>query len=231
MQMKRILKRSFIPTGKTGTTQQQQLQENNPSLTSQPFTLRNISNLLLNDFIRCYTEEDLSPLIISGKPTKVQLQKQFTDIAMDYHDLIGSAETRTMLMMRKKYIRQEAKIQQVVFFTHAWLLRPNKELKEKIKKLGFHFDSNKSAKLILDSLDHHLKAWKIDLEVIQKDIQNYLKKKQVTEKVTRKTFLENIVAMKKEGFDVDLMKTMTDEYAVAVNAYNQLIETRQQQAA
>lgn len=229
--MKTKLKQLFTSCRKAGTLPQHQQQSSSVLPTSLPFTLRKISELSVNDWIRCDIENDLSVLIISGNPTAEELQLHYNDIAIEYHDLIGSSATRNMLMMRKKMIRLQYKIKQAIYCTNAYLYKRDKRLKEILSSLNFRFESSKSDQHILKLLEAHVKNWTVDLQKMQADIDTYVQKNKSADKVTRRTYLENIVALKKEGFDININATMLDEYAVAFNAFNQIMEAKQSKAA
>lgn len=231
MPMKTKLRQLFIKMRKAGTSPLQAQPGSNPLSTSPAFTLRSSKNLLLNHFIDCYVENKLELLIISGQPNEQELKAHFYDLLTEYHDLIGSIQNKTILSYRKRLVKIREKIKQVIFCTHIYLVKRDPALKAILSKYNFRFESHLSDANVLKLLDSHVRNWNVDLEIVIKEIEQYNEKNKSDTKASRKTFLENIVAMKKEGFDIQLNSTMLDEYAVAVNAFNQLIEAKRKAAA
>lgn len=228
MQKKTKQTPSFISMEASGSSQQSSLQENVASLTSLLFTLHSIETIDVNNWVKCYCDNDLRPLIISGTPTPHDLQQCFQEILIDYHDKIGSVESLTMVSMRKKITRTRGKLIIVPLLLHNYILTRKKELKDMMGKYFFRFDSTWSDERLHTHLQAHIKNWDVELQMFEKDLDRYIESKKTTDKVTRETFLKNIVQMRKEGFDVT-MTTMLDEYAITVQLFNQFIANKEKE--
>jgi hypothetical protein len=62
----------------------------------------NILDLPLQKFIECQCKDNLYALVISGDPTKEQLQMAWIDIQQQYCDAIGNNEMRLYLSLQKE---------------------------------------------------------------------------------------------------------------------------------
>jgi hypothetical protein len=215
----------FTSMVRSGNSPQSRVPVSETLPTSPPSTLRHIHEIDVNAWVKCYCENDLRPLIIDGKPTPEQLQERFQEILIEYHDRIGSHESRSMVSMRKKIVRTRAKLIIVPMLIQNYLLTGKKELKDLAAKYSFRFESTMHPELIIKHLQAHIKNWEVELDMYQKDLDNYIAARHSDDKVTRETFIKNIVHMRKEGFDVS-MKTMLDEYAVSIQLFNQYIESK-----
>lgn len=230
MQMKTKLKQLFTSMGRFGNLLQLRRHLNKTSPTLPAFTLRKLSEISVDGFIRCYCENDLTAMILTGEPSEQDLLLHLTDLVIDYHDLIGSPQSRNMLFMRKRITRLRTKIKMAIYCTGVYLDKRDPQLKEILSGFNFRFEGRKSDDQIIKLLDAHVKNWKIDLSNLEKDVETYIKANRSTEQTTRRTFIENIVDMKKEGYDINIKSTMADEYAVTVCSYNQLMESREKVA-
>ena len=219
---------SFTSMDSSGSLPQNKVPVSETLPTLQPCTLRTIEDIDVNAWVKCYCDNDLRPLIIDGTPTPEMLQERFQEILIEYHDRIGSIESLSMVSMRKKITRTRSKLIIVPLLLHNYMLSRKKEFKDLMGKYSFRFDATWSDERLQTHLEAHIKNWSIELNMFEKDLNDYLQAKKTTDKVTRETFLRNIVQMRKEGFDVS-MKTMLDEYAVSVQLFNQFITNKEKE--
>ena len=201
------------------------------SAISLPYLLHSIESLPLKSFIACYTGQGLQSLIISGHPTEEQLQEQFRNITLEYHDLIASEQSKAYVALQKQVIRIAGRIMLLNAVFPVYLNNRNEELKKIMSKNGFHFQKEQSEKLLNKLFVAYMKSLYAELSNKEKDVDKLIKEGSSTEQATRETFINNIIAMGKEGYVIDLEKVMTDVYALTLKAYNELMGAKIKAAA
>lgn len=227
MPIKTMFQRLFTSPVKAGNSQLSPLHDSKVLSTSQgSISLKEIHELVLFDFIKAYVDGDLSVLVHKGsvRPPDGKLKDHFQNILIEYHDLIGSTETKTLVQLRKKIIQFRSKIAQVISIGYSWNENRKPALLDILHAHGFFPAEEASKEDVYNQLFAHVKDWEVDLSVAEKDLDLYISKKKANDKATKKTFLDNVVVLKKNGFQIDIHKTMLDEYAVAIHHYNQMIE-------
>lgn len=86
--------------------------ENSPQESLQSNTFyRSIIDLPLRNFITCAVDNNLYALIITGKPSDLELQLAWEDIQQEYSDAIGDSEGKLYLSLMKDIIIIDAKHQ------------------------------------------------------------------------------------------------------------------------
>jgi hypothetical protein len=83
---------------------------------------------MLDKFIVCLCEKDLSPLIIEGNPSKTELQDAWQKIYDEYADALKTKEQRGM----KNLVTEVTILQQRVFAIHACVFRLSIQHSEEI---------------------------------------------------------------------------------------------------
>ena len=227
MPIKTMFQRLFTSPAKAGNSQQNPMHVSKASSISQDsISLKEIHEISVFEFIKAYVDGDLSVLLHRGSyvPPDWKLKDHFNNVMIEYHDLIGSPETKTLVQLRKKIIQLRSKIAQVISVGYSWNENRKHTLLEILHSHGFFPSEDASKQDVYNQLVAHVKDWEVDLDVAENDMELYINKKKSNDKATKKTFLDNVVVLKKNGFQIDMHKTMLDEYAVAIHHYNQMIE-------
>ena len=81
-----------------------------PTSTQNHNLYHRITDLPLHKFITCLVDKDLSPLIISGTPTKNQLLEAWQIIYDEFSDAIGGGENKTYLSLLKDITKLDNKL-------------------------------------------------------------------------------------------------------------------------
>lgn len=89
-----------------------------PPLSSNKL-INSITDLMLDKFVICLCEKDLSPLIIEGNPSKKQLQDAWQKVYDEYCDALKTKQQKGM----KNLVTEVTILQQRVFAIHACVFR------------------------------------------------------------------------------------------------------------
>ena len=191
--------------------------------------LHDLTTIPLDSFISVYLNKEYALLIKSGNPDELELITHWNDLLLKYFDLLDSEQSSAYLGMQKQIWHLSFKMQAVSIMFSVWLISRNEDIKTMMSKRGFFFDKNSPENIIVNQFDGTIKNWNNQIKIVQKQMDE-MEAESTSIKVTRETFISNIVDMKKEGYNVSLQDS-TEMYAVTLRKYKQYITHKYKSAS
>jgi hypothetical protein len=181
------------------------------------------NQLPLNIFIDCLIDNDLSGLVIRGRPTPEQLSAAWEDIYIEYIDLSQSAESLYSIRIQAEVtlLSDEIKrVEEILYFLSPEMLpflngREN-ELVEILRSYGYkqRFDFTTDYSKTIIAIRGRLNPKKLRLDSRLKEMGEYVKSKS-NGKPSRSVFDTNLVRMSRfQGYSIRAKEITVAEYVM-----------------
>lgn len=184
---------------------------------------KSCSELPLYNFIKILVFNDLSYLIIKGKPRN--LHALWNDIFEEYVKLTGDEKQSELLMLYKETAFLSNKIFLVQSIVYSLRIQYSKELQDMLIKQGFRIDLNvkdlSSYQKKLDNVLTQLKKVQSDLDRRKEEI----KKHDTGEKVSESYYDEVLSELSKfQGYRLNSKEISVSEFVSIRNRYNKYVK-------
>lgn len=196
---------------------------------------RTCSQLLMDKFIVCFVDNDLTPLIISGTPTEQELADAWRNIKEEYTELVRSEEQQHSNDLNAEIIVIQNRIFRINMCVEALKYVYTSDLVEELREQHMPFEYNPDfpdqyytdlQKTIERTNGLHLK-----LKLKQDELQEWYEQntKNKTE-VSREQFDTVLAALTEaNGFLVDESKITVTQYARMINRYHAKLIAQQRE--
>lgn len=186
---------------------------------------------MLSAFIDAYLNANYRAIVKSGNPDEEQLAAAWSDILLDYYDLVLTEKSKIYLGLNKQMLGYAARIEQLPVLVQGWLISRSDDLKRKIASLGFHFQKIHTDEQILNQLFAHIKYLTLEMDNRKKDMENLMKTDSDGGTVTRQTFIDNLIVLNKEfGIGVNDRAVTLEVYALCLHQFNEIIQAKMRAA-
>lgn len=187
-----------------------------------------LSEISLESFIAAYCEGDKEKIVKKGRPSKAQLSAAWANLMLDYHDAIGSQETKRYVNLAKQIAQYSFRIEYCTLLGQAYLIRRTEDVKRRLSAAGIHFQATDTDDKIASLIVAQCKAWDIETERLAQQMDTEFKSSgDEGEPVTRQTFITNLIAVNKEtGIGTNTQTVTAEVYCYAVRYHNDLVQAQ-----
>lgn len=211
-----------------------------PSPSANTFHLSG-STLPWAKFLDVYCEGKLHSLIISGKPSPVQLIEAWENILSDYVSIIGTSESQYLMALQRQIGVLETKIACVdtclLLLSQQWqtLGKRNDKAVQELGRMGyrFPFNDNDAASFERDLKAVHTrsKTLLVELETKQKDLQRV--NKSVNGKIKeRADFDAELMTLSRyQGYNINEEVITVTKYANIYKSFVQYVGSQKEKKA
>lgn len=194
----------------------------------------------LNQFISCNFDNDLSVLIISGKPSPKQLEQAWDNIFTEYIDISGLyKEMEELTLMRSiQFLKARNTSISVTIQSQLQALeiigQPLTEYFQVFESNDYHVSWNGDKKDFIAQMEQiktEQISYETELEDLETELDNFFKEQE--EKIkkrptgSRKQFLRMINNLEKLGNRIDTDKLSVERFAVMISDYREISETQE----
>jgi hypothetical protein len=190
----------------------------------------------INQFLRAAFDDDLSILIISGKPSPKQLQEAFENILTEFNDISGQSPMMDELVLMRQILILEARIKAVEMFLFAdeqAAKHPTCPVIEDFSlyhKYGYSIEYHGDKKDFLRQLELIKQAemsYRVDHQELCSELEALRKKdeKQVRPTTSRVNFLKQIKNIELfYKYQIDFEKYSVERLAILIKDFREMID-------
>jgi hypothetical protein len=188
--------------------------------------------LPLDRFIRCYTEGDLTALVISGAPTPEELQDAWNAICLEYVEINSSPETLHLYFLQREISLLADEIyhvETILYFLSPVMLPFSMDHKDGLVKILHSFgykqaiDFTTDYSPVLEAIQNRLAPKKIKLQTKEKELATFMAGKEGLT-LTADHFDSWLIKLwKMQGGNIIRAKDITvKEYVNLIKEYNKI---------
>jgi hypothetical protein len=190
----------------------------------------------INQFMRCAFKDDLSVLIVSGKPSLKQLKQAWQNIIEEFNDISGqSAQTEELVLMRQIQILEDRIEAMRVYIEMHRTCALSKELPiitnhfTLFHKYGYPVAYTGDKKDFLEQLndvEHAEQSYIWDLESLKEELKTLqAKNDDINPTATDLNFLQQIQRIELfHKFSIDFEKYSVKRLAILIKDFRELSE-------
>lgn len=184
--------------------------------------------LMMDKFIDCLVSENYNSLIISGNPSKEQLDAAWNNIISEYAELIGSEHYETIIRLTKEINAAVFKFNRVSLYVFILGIMHSESIANHLRKMGYPGNYNPSnQEMYKRDLETSLnKAKTLLAQAQQKQIQlNKLESSIEKGKIDRRHFDEVIIALSDhKKYQVKEDQITVQKYCIMIKNMKRRIE-------
>jgi hypothetical protein len=168
-------------------------------------------------------DEDITPLIISGKPPLEVLQQAWLKIYIEYIDYSQNADMAYAQRLQRDIVLLRARLLKVEYCVRYLALQHDDDLVAELRKLNFRFKFNPEIKdqylQDLKGVIQRCSSWQLQLEMKEAELKAYQDKNK-GEKPDRIYFTKILARLAEfNHFRIDPKITTVAEFAIMKNNY------------
>jgi hypothetical protein len=187
---------------------------------------QNITDLPLSKYIECVVDNNLSALIISGYPTKEQLQSAWLEIAEQYAEAMGDAERKMYLKLYKELILLNIEYQQVINLIEVLTIVQYEPFEKKLNELLFtNFAFTDKREKEIETCYRFSKQILVKIEYKNGQLEGMKQHKDETEGRPNREYFQSILITLSDHAKYPVMETIsTFEFCERVKRFTQFVE-------
>lgn len=176
------------------------------------------SSLSLGKFIDIFCDGNLKALIISGEPSPFDLADAWEAILNQYVDIIGSTESKHLIMLQRQVLLLKAKISLVDTAVKVLSERWSQVTADELMKLGYKVNEKTLERDLIMVIDRS-KKFIVELDMKAKDFEK-MNKTVSTKQKDRSDFEREIARISHYmRFRIDKNQVTVSEYASYYSEY------------
>ncbi len=135
---------------------------------------RHIKQLKLDKFITAYCDQDLSAIVIKGKPPKQELEKAWSELYEQYIEAIGGNTITVRLKKVKRYLILTNKVLRAkILLDLTQVPQATNLIIQDLKTFGYQISNptEKNLSQVLKQFQGYLKRDIVELDMLKKDLE------------------------------------------------------------